>query len=179
MSLVKKFNTQTHERVKVAKQILAEMLPTSAKHFGQPVSQYLHSSIIRVPLKSGAPRNAIGLAVEEFAMQDNKPMVVRDDVEVGATRPVSVQSPMAPQRRRRNNILRRGLAYFQKFHEDLKVKTCHGTGSLKLGERPLLKANYEGHVVYYAPLRKHHVDKNALENWIKDLRNSVAQEPEY
>ena len=174
-----KFNTHANERVKVAKKILAELLPHSSKHFGNPVVQFLEFSVIRAPLKSNAPRSAIEQAVEEYALREDKPLLPRDDIEAGAARPCWVQAPMEPNRRRRNAILRRALAYCDKHHAGLGAEICFGTGALKVDRKKLMHVNHEGHVVYYAYLRDKQIDKDALQAFTTNVKNNVEQEAEY
>ena len=179
-----KWNTHSAERVLMANKILDEKIPHSRKHFGSPIVQFLQSSVIRVPLKPSAPRAAIEQAVEEYNQRDDKPLVKRDDLEPGCERPVWVQAPMPPNRRRRNATLRRAEAYLLKHHKGkLDVSICWGTGSLKTTVdgvlMKLLQVTHEGVITYYATLRDKNVDKEGLQAHVTNIKNNVEQEPEY
>ena len=160
-------NTHASVRLAEAEKIL-EKLVQSNKHFRKPVSEFLHSSIVRVPLRPDAPRAAINMAAEEYKVCGYAPMVSHPD---GTDKVLWCQGPMSPARRNRNQTLHRGLAYFKANHPQLNAEICFGSGRICFGESgtsTLVKVSYESVPTYYATLRTHNVDKDKLNDAISN-----------
>ena len=173
--------THASERMAEAERIM-EKLELSKKHFRTPVSQYLRSSVIRVPLKEGSPRSAIQMAFEEFKTCGYVPVANHRDKVTGkeSEKPIYLAGPQSPARRRRNQALRRAETYFRKHHPMLTADICFGSGRIEDEEGyAYVQISMDRDPTYFKLLRNRSVDRDALHKAITSPAPRVREKEEY
>lgn len=173
--------TLAKDRMDEAERIMIK-LDTSKVHFKKPVSEYLRSCVIRVPLKDGAPRAAIQMAVDEFRTCGYAPTREHIDKEtkVKEDKPLYLTSPQSPARRRRNKTLRRVQGWFRKTHPEVTADICFGSGRIEDENGfALVKIDMGCHPTYYKLLRDKNISNDDLHKVVTTNDARPFEQEEY